>query len=264
MAELDKNSTNKNDHNKSGQHKSAVDSAALSHKQRTAEQLPAQSQARRKSVPASALRDIGVHEQITAISSPDRTYPIDKLEAHLQNIQHLAISIFVFRNGQLLLQQRAETKYHSPGLWANTVCSHPRWLETDADCAQRRLQEELGWTTPLTRGAKIDYSARVGELYENEQVQCFFGSLGSLPGESGEDASIETLKALCNPIEVSKLRWMSLEDIDAAVASTPQLFSAWFKIYMSTHRDKLQGMMEAAAQLEHTAINSDGVVLPDI
>ncbi len=199
---------------------------------------------KQQAAPASALSDVGLHEQIIAIGSPTHTYPIDKLEAHLQNVQHLAISIFVFRDGQLLLQQRANTKYHSAGLWANTVCSHPRWQEAEADCADRRLLEELGWTTPLTRGEKIDYNAQVGELYENEKVYCFFGSLHT---ERDSDASIEALTALCNPAEVSNLRWMSLLDIDAALATTPEMFSAWFQIYMSVHRDKLQRMMDAAA-----------------
>lgn len=218
--------------------------------------LPNEQQA----APASALRDIGLHEQIVAIGSPNHTYPVDKLEAHLQNIQHLAISIFVFRDGQLLLQQRAATKYHSAGLWANTVCSHPRWQETDADCAQRRLLEELGWTTPLSSGERIDYKARVGELYENEKVHCFFGSLQTV---SGNDASIETLTKLYNPIEVSKLRWMSLREIDAALNTTPELFSAWFNIYMSTHRDKLQRMMDAAASLQQLSKSKDDSEVPD-
>jgi len=95
--------------------------------------------------PASALLDIGLHEKIIAIDPVNGAYPIDKLEAHLQNVPHVAISIFVFDNKHLLLQQRAATKYHSAGLWANTVCSHPRWNESPEACAERRMDEELGW-----------------------------------------------------------------------------------------------------------------------
>lgn len=201
--------------------------------------------------PASALRDTGLHEKITAIGSDSSTiaatYPIDKLDAHLQNIPHAAISIFVFSHDRLLLQQRAATKYHSAGLWANTVCSHPRWQETASSCAQRRLQEELGWTTSLTAGEKIDYHAQVGELYENEQVQCFFGTLQDEPDA---ETSIEKLSSLFNPVEVSNLRWMNLPEIDSALRTTPEIFSAWFKIYMSIHRDKLQRMMQAATGMQ--------------
>lgn len=218
-----------------------------------------------RKAPASALLDTGLHEKITAISGEGKqfdsanpsiagpaTYPIDKLDAHLQNIPHSAISIFVFSRNHLLLQQRAATKYHSAGLWANTVCSHPRWQETASSCAQRRLQEELGWTTPLIEGEKIDYHAQVGELYENEQVQCFFGSLQD---ESNTETSIEKLSCLFNPGEVSNLRWMDMQEIDCALQATPEIFSAWFQIYMSTHRDKLQRMMEAATSMQVTYSN---------
>ena len=220
------------------------------------------SPAGRRKAPASALLDTGLHEKITAINGDfdeiqldsdntsvtrPATYPIDKLDAHLQNIPHAAISIFVFSRNRLLLQQRAATKYHSAGLWANTVCSHPRWQETASTCAQRRLQEELGWTTPLIEGEKIDYHAQVGELYENEQVQCFFGSLQNEPDT---ETSIENLSSLFNPGEVSELRWMGLQEIDSALRATPEMFSAWFQIYMSIHRDKLQRMMEAATSMQ--------------
>ncbi len=211
--------------------------------------------------PASALLDTGLHEKITAIclspgdmpldaeqgsNASSSTYPIDKLDAHLQNIPHAAISIFVFSRDRLLLQQRAATKYHSAGLWANTVCSHPRWEETASSCAQRRLKEELGWTTSLTAGEKIDYHAQVGELFENEQVQCFYGTLQDRPDA---ESCVENLSSLFNPGEVSSLCWMNLQEIDSALLATPDIFSAWFKIYMSQHRDKLQRMMDAATVL---------------
>ena len=82
--------------------------------------------------PDSTLQDVGLHEQITAIGDQDgdlrdNYYAIDKLEAHVSNVRHVAVSIFVFKDNRLLLQRRAKTKYHSAGLWANTVCSHPRW-----------------------------------------------------------------------------------------------------------------------------------------
>lgn len=205
--------------------------------------------------PLDALKDVGLHEKITGIRSDNlssevnpgfTTFPVDKLAAHLHNVRHVAISIFVFDEHKLLLQKRADTKYHSGGLWANTVCSHPRWQEAAKDCAKRRLNEELGWSTELVGGDQIDYHTRVGNLYENEHVHCFYGNLATEPERR---KNIEYLTKLINPVEVAALRWMSLSEIELALDSTPETFSAWFKIYMSTHKAKLQKMMEAASAI---------------
>ena len=70
--------------------------------------------------------------------------PVDKIEAHERGLRHKAVSVFVMHGGALLLQRRALGKYHTPGLWANTCCTHPHWGEATVDCAVRRLREELG------------------------------------------------------------------------------------------------------------------------
>jgi isopentenyl-diphosphate delta-isomerase len=72
--------------------------------------------------------------------------PVEKLEAHQRGLRHKAISVFLMRDGKVLLQRRAMHKYHTPGLWANTCCTHPFWGEASLDCATRRLGEELGLT----------------------------------------------------------------------------------------------------------------------
>lgn len=107
----------------------------------------------------------------------------------MRNVPHVVISIFVFHGQRLLLQKRADTKYHSGGLWANTVCSYPRWNEEAQICAGRRLQEEMAWEVPLKEFGRIDYATRVGTLYENEHVHCFYGNLGEavLPAEFNLD-----------------------------------------------------------------------------
>ncbi|MEM9778369.1 MAG: NUDIX domain-containing protein, partial [Pseudomonadota bacterium] len=69
--------------------------------------------------------------------------PVGKLEAHERGLRHPAVSVFVMDGDRILLQQRALSKYHTPGLWANTCCTHPHWGEDPADCANRRLTEEL-------------------------------------------------------------------------------------------------------------------------
>jgi len=186
--------------------------------------------------PSSALQDIGLHEQITTIGKPedhhDNYYAIDKLEAHVRNIRHVAVSIFVFKDDHLLLQRRAKTKYHSAGLWANTVCSHPRWNETTSNCAQRRLTEELGWKVPLKQFGAIDYEAQVGDLFENEHVHCFFGQ-----HQHSNDVNN------FNPVEVEAVEWLTIAEITRQISRSPQHFSEWFKIYMAEHRNMIDALV---------------------
>ena len=184
-------------------------------------------------VPQSSLSDVGLHEQITAIESLNgkQYFPVDKLEAHVKNIPHVAISIFVFDGEYLLLQKRAATKYHSAGLWANTVCSHPRWNESIEDCARRRLHEELGWQVPLKRFGSIDYKARVGELFENEHVHCFEGQHNSLHNV-GE----------FNSTEVEAVQWLTIREILQQLSKHPETFTEWFKIYMTRHRQMIEAL----------------------
>ena len=70
--------------------------------------------------------------------------PLEKMEVHKKGLRHKAISVFLFSGKELLIQQRALNKYHTPGLWANTCCTHPYWQETSEACAMRRLYQELG------------------------------------------------------------------------------------------------------------------------
>lgn len=183
---------------------------------------------------STSVIDSNLHELITGIGDDKarKLYPIEKLDAHVRNVPHVAISIFVFHDQRLLLQKRADTKYHSGGLWANTVCSHPRWNEDAKLCALRRLHEELGWEVPLKEFGCIDYTARVGKLYENEHVHCFYGKLdeAELPAEF-------------NPEEVSATQWLSIPEILEQMASHPELFSAWFKIYMAQHRSMIDALI---------------------
>ena len=83
-----------------------------------------------------------MNQQIAAWQD-DVLSPVDKLEVHKKGLKHPAVSVFVKRDNEILLQQRAACKYHSPNLWANTVCTHPHWEESSYTCAIRRLEEEL-------------------------------------------------------------------------------------------------------------------------
>ncbi|MEX0337961.1 MAG: isopentenyl-diphosphate Delta-isomerase, partial [Arenibacterium sp.] len=106
--------------------------------------------------------------------------PFDKLEAHKLGLRHKAVSVFVLRGDKMLIQRRALGKYHTPGLWANTCCTHPDWDEAPADCARRRLSEELGIVglSPEFR-QNLEYRADVGDgLIEHEVVDVFVAEAG--------------------------------------------------------------------------------------
>lgn len=163
---------------------------------------------------------------ITAIDAAGELYPIDKLEAHQLDVHHLAISVFVFCEGRLLMQQRADGKYHSGGLWANTCCSHPRWHESLDDCAHRRLYEELGCQTVLYPFGQIDYAAPVGRLFENEAAHCYAGY---------HDTASRPVPF--NPDEVQAVAWLSLPELQQAISDRPQDYTPWIRIYMQQHFD---------------------------
>lgn len=177
----------------------------------------------------ATLRDIRQQterEIITAIDDQGDLYPIGKLDAHVRNVYHLAISVFLFNQGRLLMQKRADSKYHSGGLWANTCCSHPRWLESLPACAERRLAEEVGCNRPLTRFGKIEYSVAVGDLFENESAHCFVGYM--------DDAD---LPLLFNTEEVQALRWQTLDQLHTDIHDCSSEYSPWMRIYMKNHFD---------------------------
>lgn len=153
--------------------------------------------------------------------------PVDKLEAHQKGLRHKAVSVFVLSEGKVLLQQRALGKYHTPGLWANTCCTHPLWDEDPLHCALRRLNEELGIVglAPQFRD-RIEYRADVGNgLIEHEVVDLFVA-------EARPD-----LPLAANPAEVMDTRWVSLGQLSKELAETPEAFTPWLRIYMAEHRD---------------------------
>lgn len=150
-----------------------------------------------------------------------------KLEAHEKALLHRAFSVFVFnKKGELLLQQRAADKYHSPLLWTNTCCSHQRDGETNIEAGKRRLQEEMGFVTELTEVFSFVYKAPFDNgLTEHELDHV-------MVGEFEENPNI-------NPEEVESFKWMPLEDVKKDIASNPELYTAWFKIIFEKSYDKI-------------------------
>lgn len=164
---------------------------------------------------------------IPGIAADGSLYPIEKLAAHRAGRLHVAISAFVFSDGELLIQRRADGKYHCAGQWANTCCTHPHWGETVESAAVRRLSEELGFTLPLRKARTVEYRAVVGEgLIEHERVQMFVGK-----------ADRARLKIEPDPAEVSATRWASPEVLRREMAQTPEIFTPWFRIYLDQFPD---------------------------
>ena len=151
--------------------------------------------------------------------------PVDKLEAHVRGLRHKAISVFLMRGDKVLLQRRALGKYHTPGLWANTCCTHPHWGEASDICARRRLHEELRLTVDrLTFKDTVEYRADVGGgLIEHEVVDIY---VGELP---------EGVEPQPNPDEVMDTIWTPLAQLAEDVARGQSGFTPWLQIYMRDH-----------------------------
>ena len=141
-----------------------------------------------------------------------------KLEAHEKALLHRAFSVFIFNNqNELMLQQRAWDKYHSPGLWTNTCCSHQREGETNIEAGKRRLQEEMGFVVDLQESISFIYKAPFDNgLTEHEYDHILLGKY------NGEPA--------INPDEVANWKWTSLEAVKDDISLNPDLYTAWFKV----------------------------------
>lgn len=157
--------------------------------------------------------------------------PVEKLAVHQRGLSHRAVSVFVIGPRGVLLQQRALGKYHTPGLWANTCCTHPHWGEPAADCAARRLAEELGLEgLALEWREQVSYRADVGGgLIEDEVVEIFRATV------TGE------VDVVANPAEVMAVDWMTLPALERALAATPERFTPWLRIYMADHHAAIFG-----------------------
>lgn len=157
--------------------------------------------------------------------------PYEKLAAHLEGHRHKAVSVFVMAGNEVLIQQRALSKYHTPGLWANTCCTHPQWGEDSSACAIRRLGEELGigGLTPSFRG-QVEYRADVGNgLIEHELVDVFVANTSkSLPINPA-------------PSEVMATKWIDYDTLVTDTIDNPERYTPWLRIYLSEHQNLIFG-----------------------
>ena len=160
-----------------------------------------------------------IEEQVILVNENDEQIGLmPKLEAHEKALLHRAFSVFVFNDkNELMLQQRADHKYHSPKLWTNTCCSHQREGETNIQAGIRRLKEEMGFVTPLEESISFIYKAPFDNgLTEHEYDHILIGKYNNDPN--------------INPDEVSNWKWMSLDNIKTDIKTQPENYTEWFKI----------------------------------
>ena len=158
-------------------------------------------------------------EHVILVNEKDQEIGLmPKLEAHQKAVLHRAFSVFIFNSeNELMLQQRASNKYHSPNLWTNTCCSHQRSGESNIQAGTRRLYEEMGFTTSLKEITSFIYKAPFDNgLTEHELDHIMVGYYNEDP--------------VINSDEVEDWKWMKIEDVKTDISLNPDLYTAWFKI----------------------------------
>jgi isopentenyl-diphosphate delta-isomerase len=146
---------------------------------------------------------------------------MEKLEAHQKGLLHRAFSVLLYNEaGEMLIQRRAPGKYHTPGLWTNACCSHPREGEEATAAASRRLREELGIEIPpeglQVKGHFVYMASFDNGLTEHEYDTMVVGHF---------DGMVENF----NPEEVGAVRWIDMETLKLEIKENPEKFTPWFK-----------------------------------
>ncbi|MBL7885155.1 MAG: isopentenyl-diphosphate Delta-isomerase [Flavobacterium sp.] len=158
-------------------------------------------------------------EQVILVNHNDEPIGLmNKLEAHEKAVLHRAFSVFILNDkNEVMLQQRAHHKYHSPLLWTNTCCSHQRAGETNIEAGKRRLEEEMGFSTELKELFHFIYKAPFDNgLTEHELDHVMIGYYNNDPN--------------INDDEVESWKWMSIEEIKIDMLQNPEQYTVWFKI----------------------------------
>ncbi len=169
-----------------------------------------------------------MEEKVVLITPEDTIIGLmEKQQAHENGLLHRAFSVFLFNSkSEMLLQRRAEGKYHSPNQWTNACCSHPRENENYLEAAHRRLNEELGIEVELNEKFNFIYKAEVGNnLWEHELDHVF---TGNYEGNFN-----------LHPDEVSEVRYLSMENLEKELSEFPEHFTEWFKIILKEYKEHL-------------------------
>ena len=165
-------------------------------------------------------------ENVILVNEDDQPIGLmPKMEAHEKAVLHRAFSVFIVNNaGEIMLQQRAGDKYHSPLLWTNTCCSHQREGETNIEAGKRRLKEEMGFTVDLKELFSFIYKAPFDNgLTEHELDHVMVGYYNDVPN--------------INPEEVANWKWMHPSEVKEDISENPQEYTAWFKIIFERFYD---------------------------
>jgi isopentenyl-diphosphate delta-isomerase len=160
-----------------------------------------------------------IEEKVILVNEKDEQIgTMPKMEAHEKALLHRAFSVFIFNDkNELMLQQRAAHKYHSPLLWTNTCCSHQRVGETNIQAGKRRLMEEMGFVVELEDIISFIYKAPFDNgLTEHEFDHVLIGKFNQEP--------------IINPDEVASWKWMPLENVKNDMVLHPEIYTEWFKI----------------------------------
>ncbi len=168
-------------------------------------------------------------EKVILVNEKDEQIGLmEKIEAHEKALLHRAFSVFVFNEkNELMIQQRAHSKYHSPGLWTNTCCSHQREGESNIEAGKRRLMEEMGFSTDLKDTISFIYKAPFDNgLTEHEFDHILVGNFEEEPKP--------------NPDEVADWKWMTLEDLKVDMSKNPEIYTEWFKIIFDKYLSSIE------------------------
>lgn len=160
-------------------------------------------------------------EQVVLVNDHDEeTGVMEKMEAHRTGSLHRAFSVLLFNSrGEMLLQKRAQTKYHSSGLWTNTCCSHPRPGESLEEAARRKLRQEMGIEANPRFAFKFQYKAPLdNQLIEHEIDHVFIGQFDGEP--------------VLNEHEAEDWKFVDLDSLKQQIHSDPQQFTPWFRLIL--------------------------------
>lgn len=158
-------------------------------------------------------------EKVILVDENDQAIgTMEKMEAHKKALLHRAFSVFIFNSkNEMLIHQRAFSKYHSGGLWTNACCSHPRENETAEQAAHRRLEEEMGFDCEINHQFSFVYKAELDQgLTEHEFDHVFTGIYES--------------EIKPNPEEVVAFKYVSISELKKDLNAHPEHYTEWFKI----------------------------------
>lgn len=152
---------------------------------------------------------------------------MEKLQAHQEGRLHRAFSVIIFNDkNEMLIHQRAKSKYHCGGMWTNACCSHPRLSEDPKDAALRRMQEEMGFTTPIEYVGQFIYRTEFDNgLIENELDHLFVGRYSGVPTP--------------NPEEVEDFQYIGIDELKIDIENSPQKYTVWFKKIIENYLTEL-------------------------